>query len=249
MNIPKIIWQTHEWEYEDLPINFKRSSHTWKNLNLEWKYIYHSSIDRANMVKDFDRELYQYYMFADKVTQSDIWRYIAIYQYGGVYVDMDSYCISPLNSLLSINNLSNKEMICSEIEKHAILNDKTQNINIFRAVNNAGFAAIKESQIIKKILDNIKNKYNQIGTALSIYNNIEEQSGIEFRVSSKDLWLGSPTFSSVALNHEDLISFNFSCMIHSKDLKSDFSGSFTVDYYGILKDYSSLCKENHWNEY
>ena len=248
MSIPKIIWQTHEWEYEDLPINFKRSMQTWKNLNPDWEHKYHSAIDRANAVKDFDRELYQYYMFSDKVTQSDIWRYVVTYQYGGFYVDMDSYCISPLDYFISSNNLNDKELFCSEILKSVITKENDPNRYIFESVNNAYFGVKKESFIIKEIINNIKEKHKNLGSILFVYNDIEEQSGILTRITPKYLWLGPEIFYPTILKYRDKTLFNFNGAIHSKDIKESFSGTFEVNYYGNKKDYLELCKDMNWED-
>ena len=39
-NFEKIIWQTHKWEYEDLPDLYKKTSKTWQIMNPDWEYRY-----------------------------------------------------------------------------------------------------------------------------------------------------------------------------------------------------------------
>jgi len=39
--IPKIVWQTHECKYEDLPEIYKDNAETWKFDG--WDYRYHSA--------------------------------------------------------------------------------------------------------------------------------------------------------------------------------------------------------------
>jgi hypothetical protein len=241
--IPKIIWQTHEWEYEDLPIHFKQCVKTWKNLNPNWEYIYHSGIDRANIVKNFDKELYSYYMFADKVTQSDIWRYVVTYQYGGFYTDMDSVCTMPLDYFIKLNSFNGKELFCTEIKKQSAEKyNKT-----FEVVNNSCFGVIKNSFITKKILDNILFNYKKIGTVLDIYNDIERQSGTSTRVVPKCLWLGPQLFYSTILEYREYVLFTFSGSNHSKDYKTLFNPNYPIDYYGNHKSYSEVSFEIGWS--
>ena len=157
--IPKIIWQTHEWEYKDLPHNFNRCIQTWKNLNPEWEYRYHSAIDRAIDVRDFDQELYGYYMFADKVTQSDIWRYVVLYQYGGFYTDMDSFCIMPLE--YSFKQFYNgKDVFCSK-NFYAEGNSEVENVfNMIMSSDGDNFYIA--FQIIKHFLKERHTKFGAI---------------------------------------------------------------------------------------
>jgi len=54
--IPKIIWQTHEWELEDLPDTFKESVDSWKNMNPTWDYRYTSAIKRLDHIRDYGGE-------------------------------------------------------------------------------------------------------------------------------------------------------------------------------------------------
>lgn len=244
--IPKIIWQTHEWEYEQLPNNFNRCTQTWKNLNPEWEYRYHSAIDRSTTVRDFDKELYEYYMFADKVTQSDIWRYVVLYQYGGFYTDMDSFCIMPLN--YSIEKFyDGKDIFCTKIS-YAENNDNEDFKSLsLESVNNSSIAAIPKSEILKLILENIKNYYKRF-LILDLYNKIEAESGGFSRGSAKDLWLGTSAFQGVVLKNKNSVCFNYYGEIHSGAVKKDFKSDFIVDYYGDQVPYTELCKKMGWKD-
>jgi mannosyltransferase OCH1-like enzyme len=240
--IPKIIWQTHEWEYEDLPLNFKKTSETWQNLNPDWDYKYCSSIDRAVAIKKFDKVLYQYYLFADKVAQSDIWRYVTIYENGGVYADMDSFCVSQLNNYININK--KQEVISTNIED---LPTKNNAAITEKKVNNSNFAAIKKSNLIKQIIDEIIQIYTK-NNILYIYNDIEKKAYEqgEIRSPSKYLCLKPEIFSNAIVKNKDFVKFGFDVAVHSRDLKTNFDSNFYVNFNGIEIDYLSLCKEQGW---
>lgn len=114
MKIQKIIWQTHKWEYEDLPEKFKFQSKTWQEKNKDWEYRYISDKKAYEMIKDYSGEwgedlLDIYKRIVDDgvyhegnggayAHRADLWRYLTIYHYGGIYADMDSICTIPLNN-------------------------------------------------------------------------------------------------------------------------------------------------------
>ena len=133
--IPKIIWQTHNYKYNDLPEHIKQISRTWINLNDGWEYKYMDHNERLDIIKEYPM-LLKGYMYQRPTIQSDIWRFIITYKYGGVYADMDSICTKPLDYMLSgIKNPS--EMVVTE------------------PLNTANYAIIKKSGIMKKIINDI----------------------------------------------------------------------------------------------
>ena len=99
-DVPKIIWQTHNYLYEELPEHLKQVTQTWINLNPTWEYKYVNHIDRAEFVKTEDPVLYTHFEKLAPITQADIWRYLVTYKYGGAYADMDSVCKVPLDYML-----------------------------------------------------------------------------------------------------------------------------------------------------
>jgi mannosyltransferase OCH1-like enzyme len=99
MIIPKIIWQTHEYEYEDLPEIYKRNSNLWKSNTEGWEYKYHSVKDRRNFIEiEFPEYLYLYDHIVPSIYKSDFWRYLILYRHGGIYSDMDSVLKIDINS-------------------------------------------------------------------------------------------------------------------------------------------------------
>jgi hypothetical protein len=244
--IPKIIWQTHEWEYKDLPHNFSRCSQTWKNLNPEWEYRYHSAIDRAIAVRDFDLELYQYYMFADKVTQSDIWRYVVLYQYGGFYTDMDSFCVMPLE--YSFKQFYNgKDVFCTKIFYREEYSEQESRYLKLEQLHNSPIAAIQKSNILNLVIQNIKNQYKE-NSVLDLYNEIEIESQGFSRGPSKKLWLGTNAFANVAFNNKESICFDYYGDLHSGSLKTSFRSNFLINYYGEEISYIDLCNRMNWED-
>ena len=231
--IPKIIWQTHEWDYEDLPDNFKKAAMTWKNLNPTWDHKYVSADERVEQIKSFNNTLYQAYLVVNKVTQADIWRYVTLYVHGGNYSDMDSVCSMPLDYLID-SCPANIELIATPLDDREV-------------VNNANFACKKESKILELILENIIWKYNDSGL-MSMLNitkelNISISEAINYQLS-----LGPEDYSKIVLTNEEKVLFNYKSAIHGEHIKeADYTPEHVVNYYGNSLNYLYLAKENNWS--
>lgn len=139
--IPKIIFQTHEYDYDDLPKWFKETSMSWQNLNPDWGYVYHNQKQRSDYVRTQSPEMYRIYNEIHKPHQADLWRYLILRNEGGVYADMDSFCSTPLDYILS-----------GLPENIDIVSTKTEKRN---HTNNSNFAAVKNSKILNECIEKI----------------------------------------------------------------------------------------------
>jgi mannosyltransferase OCH1-like enzyme len=91
MIIPKIIWQTHEYEYDNLPSIYKYTSSIWKEKSEGWEYRYVSAAERRLFIEQhFPEYLYLYDYIKPGIYKADFWRYLVLYQFGGIYADLDS---------------------------------------------------------------------------------------------------------------------------------------------------------------
>jgi hypothetical protein len=231
--IPKIIWQTHEWEYADLPKNFLATSMTWQNLNPGWQYRYVSGPARVNEIQQFDDLLYKLYFLADKTTQADIWRYVVLYKYGGVYADMDSICTTPLDYLIQ-NTRADCEILTTKLDVKGV-------------ANNSNFVVSKESTILRLILDNLLDKYKNIDI-YKILSNYKPKPDIWNHL--EEVIKTSPAeYSKVLMRNKSLVSFDFLGVEHSEDFKTEFTSDFHIDYYGTTETYSHLAMKNAWETY
>jgi mannosyltransferase OCH1-like enzyme len=145
---PKIIWQTHNYTIQELPEHLKKASATWKNLNPEWDHRYVDHIERAEMIKKYS-DLFDMYKNTHPQYQADLWRYVVTYQFGGVYADMDSVCIKPLDYLL--DSIDECEMVVTPKDPPSFV------FNDGYGVNNANFAVKQHSKIMKNIINVCKN--------------------------------------------------------------------------------------------
>jgi len=100
MSIPKIIWQTYKTNFNDLPQYVKDFAQTWIDMNPEYTYRYMSDKEALDFIlKEYGQ------CWADifnsvpvSVMRGDIWRYLVIYKYGGVYADLDTECLTPIDA-------------------------------------------------------------------------------------------------------------------------------------------------------
>ncbi len=220
--IPKIIWQTHENEYNNLLPFQKDITNTWKNLNPGWEYKYVDGIERSRQVKEYSEFLHKYYLESDGQHQSDIWRLVAIYDNGGFYADMDSICIQSIDEALN-EKYNGQEMVCSSIGfQHA-------------GINSSNFGSQKNSKIIKSIIDSLLEEYKNT--------NLNEVKNFEF---------GFPenyTFSEIAQSNTESIHFNESYFSHASEYKTLFNSNFEVIFNSQKINYKTLCYNNNWPIY
>lgn len=73
-----------------------------KNLNPEYSYNLYNDSDMDNFVNEhFSGQIAECYNKLNIiVAKVDFWRYLVLYKYGGIYLDMDSSIKKPLNELI-----------------------------------------------------------------------------------------------------------------------------------------------------
>lgn len=141
--IPKIIWQTYKPAYNELSSYMIEATETWKNNNPEYQYRYMSDMDAAKFVKEnFDEEWFDIFVNVPLgVMRGDIWRYMVVYKYGGVYTDLDTLCLKPISSWMKDEY---DMIICPENDVHLC---------------QWTFAATPGHPILKSVLDCIKEGF------------------------------------------------------------------------------------------
>lgn len=102
MSIPKIIHQT--WKTKDIPEKWKKSQQEWQRLHPDWKYILWTDEDIRNHIKnnhpDF-LELHDNYEY--DIQRADMIRYFILYDFGGLYSDLDQYPTENIEKYITTN--------------------------------------------------------------------------------------------------------------------------------------------------
>lgn len=157
--IPKIIWQTYKTDYKNLPQKAKECSDSWKNLNPEYEYRYLND----NEIYEFTEKYYGKEMlelmqsFKVPVMKADLWRILVIYEFGGVYADIDTRIFIPLDSLI-INDGIHREGIEINIMNNDFIIAIENGLHYAQWV----YMAKAKSPIIKSILDIILERCKNI---------------------------------------------------------------------------------------
>jgi mannosyltransferase OCH1-like enzyme len=88
--IPKNIFQT--WYTKDLPHEIQNIINRMKQLNHNYNYYLYTDDEMDDFVREhYTGEIYESYSKLNLiVAKADFWRYLVLYKYGGVYLDMDS---------------------------------------------------------------------------------------------------------------------------------------------------------------
>ena len=164
MKIPKII---HQIYFDDVGLseNLICISETWKENHPDWEYIFW---DREKvtqfMESNFQNLIPLFHTFLYDVQRIDFVKYLILYCFGGVYVDMDYESIEPLDSLLWNTSC------CFGMEPHihAIRNNKEY------IIGNALIASVTEHDFIDRIIKDIstydwkKHKYDRTKMTISL---------------------------------------------------------------------------------
>lgn len=102
--IEKNIFQS--WYTKDLHPAIQKKIDTFKRLNPDYNYYLYDD----NEIDDFVNTYFPgkiadcYNKLNIIVAKVDFWRYLVLYKYGGVYLDMDSEINKPLNTLIREND-------------------------------------------------------------------------------------------------------------------------------------------------
>jgi len=113
--IPRIIHQS--WRNANIPQRFEPWIRSWLKLNPSWKYVFWEDGDNQQLIQTFFPQFSATYAaLTGGVARADFARYALLYQYGGVYADMDFECKRPFERLLK-----HEGFVSSEPMTHARL--------------------------------------------------------------------------------------------------------------------------------
>ena len=111
--IPKIIHQIW-WQGENnIPKTYPDYRSSWKNKNKDFNYIFWDQNTIEKLVDNYFPFIKNKFNSLSKMIQKiDIAKYMILYHYGGIYVDIDSECLKPINNL--IKTFDKKKILLTE---------------------------------------------------------------------------------------------------------------------------------------
>jgi mannosyltransferase OCH1-like enzyme len=96
--IPRTVMQT--WKTHDVPEKWTSSPASVKRFMPNWDYILLSDNDNDAFVEEyFPDDLNFFRSLKYPIQRSDVVRYMWLYQFGGLYMDLDIELVSPLDEL------------------------------------------------------------------------------------------------------------------------------------------------------
>lgn len=102
--IPQIIHQTVE-DKHNISCEVLECMQTWKDMNPGYEHRLYDARDRDQFIRKHYPELHSVYQaLSTNVERADLWRYLALHKYGGVYADSDVRCITPVHEWNAVNN-------------------------------------------------------------------------------------------------------------------------------------------------
>jgi mannosyltransferase OCH1-like enzyme len=151
--IPKMIYQTHKNQLfiENHP-SLKNAQESWKkNTKKGFQYKFYDDKHCDDFMKiNYPGKIYKIYKKLPLgVMKSDLWRYCVIYQYGGIYADVDTICKMNVNDfIVTVDSKKGPYLVCTP----------ELGSNLFCQWV---FAAPPKSPILKSIIDTCIEKLEQ----------------------------------------------------------------------------------------
>tara|TARA_R110000744_G_scaffold94125_1_gene181758 strand:- start:10467 stop:12761 length:2295 start_codon:yes stop_codon:yes gene_type:complete len=98
--IPKKIFQS--FETHKLPYGMSKATESWKLKNKGYDYKFFDAEDRVLFIKsNFHKEVLDaYFALVPGAFKCDLWRLCVLYVEGGVYIDADTICETPLDEFI-----------------------------------------------------------------------------------------------------------------------------------------------------
>jgi hypothetical protein len=94
--IPKILHQT--WKSRDLPPKYARWSESFRRHLPDWEYRFWDDDACLGLVKEsYPQYLDTYLGLRNPAERSDLFRYMVLHRFGGMYADIDCECRRPLD--------------------------------------------------------------------------------------------------------------------------------------------------------
>jgi len=143
------------WKTNKLPSHLKHQAQSWRDKNPDVKYVFWDDDDCMDFIKEkYPEYLDTYNKLPLPVQRADFFRYLVIYEYGGVYSDIDTFCEKPIKEW---GLKKDKLNICIEADV-----DNYTKINSRYAYNlqycQWTFYAPKKHPTLLKVVERIKNK-------------------------------------------------------------------------------------------
>lgn len=152
--IPKVIYQT--WYTYELPNIVQKYINEFMQLNPSYTRKMYDDNDVEEFIKNnYEERIYNAYkQLTIGAAKADLWRYLVLYKYGGVYLDIDSHIIANLDDFIKEDDMA------------IITREKNPGVFV-----NWCMMFVKEHPLLKLTIDtciyNIEHKLNKINKPIN----------------------------------------------------------------------------------
>lgn len=158
-NIPKIIIQT--WKTDNVPNTYTSYVETLKELHPDYQYIFFTDETIEDFLKSNYPQYYETYKkLPIKIQKIDFFRYIAIYHYGGFYLDLDMKCNQNFDALLRHNCVFPVDDYIPMHKKHIHRYSHFIKNNQRYLIGQYAFASVPNHPFIKLLINDIHENIN-----------------------------------------------------------------------------------------
>ena len=145
--IPKIIHQIWFQGEDKIPDKYHKNIELIKNHYKTWTYILWTDESIKQILNDKELKLYNGYKYMHQ--KIDFSKYVILYKYGGMYIDIDAKSLKPIDPLLE--QYKDKDLIISKINSNYIEN--LVGCNALECYNNGIIISSKNDFILKKMIE------------------------------------------------------------------------------------------------
>jgi mannosyltransferase OCH1-like enzyme len=160
MTIPKIIHQIWMQTDKYIPETYIDYAAKNKHLNPNFTYMFWDEIKILELIKNNEEFMKTYYSFSYLHQKIDFAKYIILYLYGGIAIDMDAFTVQNLDKLFDL--LKDYDVAVSLVnlnmlESYAICRQS-------KCVNNGIIISAPNADFMKTIINTIINNKNDTNT-------------------------------------------------------------------------------------
>lgn len=158
--IPKIIIQT--WKTSNIPVKYDPLMQSIKQNNPDYEYKFFSDEDIDTFLRtNYPEYHHTYEKLPLKIQKIDFFRYVAVYHYGGIYLDLDMKGLKNMDDVLKYKVVFPvDEYISKEHGQNPRYKSYYDNNQRF-LLGQYAFAAEPNNTFIKEIIDNIHKNINK----------------------------------------------------------------------------------------
>jgi mannosyltransferase OCH1-like enzyme len=139
------------WKTKNIPEHYQYFVKKVKDMNPTYNYMFFDDNDIVDFIQNKMPEYYNVFAgLTSKIQQIDFFRYLAIYYYGGLYLDLDIDLDIPIDDF---SRLDNKCIFPVEIKN--VCDELLINQKVHYLIGNYAFYSSPGHPFIKKIIDNI----------------------------------------------------------------------------------------------